>query len=117
MSDAATAIVEALKATREARSIRQSALANTIGINPGHLSRIESGKTTPTLATLNEIARALDLEIMLVPRGNVPAVRAIMARPKTSTEIALEGLNTLIQGFTDKSAPPAYRLDEEGDDE
>lgn len=113
MSNAAAAIVEFLRATREAKGIRQSALAKMIGTNPGHLSRIETGQTTPTVATLNEIARALDLEIMLVPREKVPAVRAMLAQPKGSTQHVFENLNSLIQTM----APPAYRLDEDEDNE
>ena len=117
MSNAATEIAETLRAVREAKNIRQSALADTIGISPAHLSRIESGKTKPTLATLNEIARALDLEIMLVPRENVPAVRAMASRKKTNFEIVLEGVTKLAELAQPKTPPPAYRLDEERDDE
>ena len=117
MSGVAREIVGVLKAAREAKDIRQSALAHTVGISPAHLSRIESGKITPTLATLQEIARVLDLEIMLVPRDKVPLVRAIAARSKNSAEYVLASLNHVIETFTNKSAPPAYRLEGEGDDE
>ena len=117
MSDAGTVISETLRAIREAKGIRQSELARTIGMDPGHLSRIESGQSNPNIATLTEIARALDLEIMLVPRDKIPAVRAITTRPKSSTEYVFESPNQLIGTLSNKSAPPAYRLDEEGDGE
>lgn len=110
-------IPETLKAAREAKGLRQSALARTIGMDPGHLSRIESGQSNPNIATLMEIARALDLEIMLVPRERVPAVQAITARPRSTTEVALEGLSQLVKSLTDNSTRPAYRLDEEDNDE
>ena len=111
------AISETLRAVREAKGIRQSELARTIGMDPGHLSRIESGQSNPNIATLTEIARALELEIMLVPRENVPAVRAMASRRKANLEIALEGLTRLAELAEPKAPPPAYRLDEARDDE
>lgn len=117
MSNTGTVISETLRAIREAKGIRQSELARTIGMDPGHLSRIESGQSNPNIATLTEIARALDLEIMLVPREKVPTVRAITTRPKSSTDYVLNSLNQMMETFASKSAPPAYRLDEESDDE
>tara|TARA_R110000744_G_scaffold36034_6_gene83271 strand:+ start:8768 stop:9118 length:351 start_codon:yes stop_codon:yes gene_type:complete len=116
MSDVAREIVGVLRAAREAKGIRQSALAHTVGISPAHLSRIESGKITPTLATLQEIARALDLEIMLIPRQSVSAVRAMSPREKVNREVLLD-VNRVAEKAQSKTPPPAYRLDEEGGDE
>tara|TARA_R110002049_G_scaffold259498_1_gene435340 strand:- start:6989 stop:7333 length:345 start_codon:yes stop_codon:yes gene_type:complete len=112
-----TVVSEALRAIRKAKGIRQSELARTIGMDPGHLSRIESGQSNPNIATLTEIARALDLEIMLVPREKVPAVRAITAQPKSTKGLTLEEVSHLAERFVGSLASPAYRLDEEGDDE
>tara|TARA_A100001391_G_C4952882_1_gene247720 strand:+ start:269 stop:598 length:330 start_codon:yes stop_codon:yes gene_type:complete len=107
-------IPEALRAAREAKGLRQSALARTIGMDPGHLSRIESGQSNPNIATLMEIARTLDLEIMLVPRERVPAVRAIVDREKSGWERLADTMSTILEAQQQR---PAYRLDEEEGDE
>ncbi|WP_417491209.1 helix-turn-helix domain-containing protein [Maricaulis sp.] len=117
MGGVAREIVGVLRAAREAKDIRQSALAHTVGISPAHLSRIESGKITPTLATLQQIARVLDLEIMLVPRQSVPAVRAMSSRSKANGEAAPPGAGRAAELAQPGAPPPAYRLGEEGDDE
>lgn len=45
-----------------------------------HISKIESGKVDIKASSLVEIARALDLEFMLVPRNLVPTIEAL-SRP------------------------------------
>lgn len=115
MNEVAREIVGALRAARKAKDIRQSALAQTVGISPAHLSRIESGKMTPTLPTLQEIARALDLEIMLVPRQSVSAVRAMSSQKKANREVLLD-MNRIAEKAQSKTPPPAYRLGDGGDE-
>jgi transcriptional regulator with XRE-family HTH domain len=43
-------------------------------------SKIEKGKTDPRLSTLQEIARALALEVVLVPSELVDTVNALAGR-------------------------------------
>ena len=62
------------------------------------MSKIERGTVDPQLSNLLEIARALGLELMLVPKRLVPAIRAL-TRPVARNE---EGVQQL----------PTYRLDE-----
>lgn len=89
-------ITELAAARREAR-LSQRALGRKIGLAQSHVSKIERGAVDPQLSNLLEIARALGLELMLVPRRLVPAVRAL-TRPAVR-EAGVEQL-------------PAYRLDE-----
>lgn len=66
-----------LKAARTAKGLSQSVLSERAGVPQSHLSRIERGGVDLRLSSLVEIARALDLEVILVPRKHLPAVRSI----------------------------------------
>lgn len=92
-------IVELARARREAK-VSQRALGTKIGLAQSHVSKIERGAVDPQLSNLLEIARALGLELMLVPKRLLPTVRAL-ARPGVR-EAGVEQL-------------PAYRLDDTDD--
>lgn len=66
-----------LREARRARGLSQDELSKQLGIGQGTLSRAETS-TDVQFGTLQQIARALDLEPMLVPRRLVPAVDAIV---------------------------------------
>jgi transcriptional regulator with XRE-family HTH domain len=67
----------ALRQARKARGLSQEELSKQLGIGPATLSRAETSADV-RLGTLQQIARALDLEPMLVPRRLVPAVDAVV---------------------------------------
>ena len=90
-------ITKALRKAREKRGISQRALGALTGVAQGHISRIEGGAVDIRLSSLIEMARALDLEPMLIPRRLVPAVRSIIAPSR------------------EEAARPAYSLDENED--
>jgi transcriptional regulator with XRE-family HTH domain len=71
-------IIEALRAARTARGLSQRALAARVGLPQSHISKIESGSVDIQLSSLVELARALGLELQLVPRKAVPAVESII---------------------------------------
>ena len=76
-----------LAAARERIGLSQSALARQLGVSGANVSRIEHGADL-RVSTLLEIARALKLEPMLVPKENVPTVRALLddlQRPHDAT--------------------------------
>lgn len=70
-------LIEALVDARKERGMSQIELARRTGIKQGNLSRIENRQGDPLTGNLVELARALDLELMLVPKKFVPAVLAI----------------------------------------
>lgn len=76
-------IAKELKAAREAKGLSQRALGNLVGMPQSHISKIEKGGVDLRLSSLVEIARALDLELSLVPRKNLAAVRTI-TRPRVA---------------------------------
>jgi len=78
MTYATQEIAEVLKTAREAKGLSQRALASLAGVPQSHISKIESGAVDLRLSSLVEIARALDLEVTLVPRKNLSAVQSII---------------------------------------
>ena len=67
-------IARTLAAARASTGLSQVELARQLGVPQSHLSRLETGKVDLRTSSLLELARLLDLEVMLVPRQWVPAV-------------------------------------------
>ncbi|MBI1360397.1 MAG: helix-turn-helix domain-containing protein [Alphaproteobacteria bacterium] len=78
MNHALDHIVAALKAAREKKGMSQRELSSRTGLPQPKISNLESGSVDPRLSSLVALARALDLEIELVPRRALPAVETIV---------------------------------------
>ena len=76
MAYTAEQIAHTLRSTRQARKLSQRALSAKTGVPQSHISKIENGAVDLRVSSLVELARVLDLELMLVPRKTVPAVQA-----------------------------------------
>ena len=70
-------LVRALKRAREDRAMSQRELSARAGVPQPHISRIENNEVDLRLSNFASLAHALDLELMLIPRRAVPAVRSI----------------------------------------
>lgn len=79
-------LVAALKAARKAKKLSQRELAAKIDIPQSHLSKIEAGKVNLSLSNFVEMARTLDLEVMLIPGQNVRLIESIL-NAKGSPEV------------------------------
>jgi len=90
MSYTTQGIVEALKAARESKGLSQRALAEKAGVLQTQISKIENGVTDFRLSTLVALARALELEVALVPRKAVSAVQSVV---RASEPAAVSGRN------------------------
>lgn len=66
-----------LKTAREAKGLSQRELSALAGVPQSHISKIENNAVDLRVSSLSSIAHALDLELMLVPRKALPAVRSI----------------------------------------
>jgi transcriptional regulator with XRE-family HTH domain len=88
-----------LREARIAKALTQKALGQRVGLPQSHISKIEKGAVDLKLSSLVEIARALELEIKLVPRKALPAVEgAVRAHGTTvDTSRALSLLNQQAQ--------------------
>jgi transcriptional regulator with XRE-family HTH domain len=94
MSYATEHIASTLKSAREARGLSQRVLSKKAGMPQSHISKIENGAVDLRVSSLVELARALDLELMLVPRKGVSAVQSIV---RGSAESALAASDTARQ--------------------
>lgn len=86
LSTEAVALGAAIKERRVALGMEQQALAESTGIDPGEMSRIERGIREPSVAQLRAIGRALkttpgQLLSGDCPRGHRPS------RPRTAARV------------------------------
>jgi transcriptional regulator with XRE-family HTH domain len=89
---AAITIPELLKAAREAKRLSQRALGEKVGLPQSHISKIESGAVDLQTSSLVEIARALDLEVALLPRSALPAMHALQRQGSSEASRAADEL-------------------------
>jgi len=75
-------IQKILKKARQAKGLTQAELGKKMGLPQSHISQIEAGHVDLRVSSLQEIARLLDLEPMLIPRVLTPAVRSIITGRK-----------------------------------
>ena len=78
MSGNFSPIFEAFKARRLALRLSQEAVADRVGVSQAYLSKIEKGRIEPRLHTIEDLARALNLELMLVPFELSATVKSIL---------------------------------------
>lgn len=71
---AAADVVTTLRQARKAKGLTQRELGQRVGLPQSHISKIEGGAVDLQLSSLVEVARALDLELKLVPRKALPAI-------------------------------------------
>jgi transcriptional regulator with XRE-family HTH domain len=76
-------LIAQVREVREASGISQRALRDRAGLTQSHISQIENRKMEPGLSSFIDMARALDLELMLVPKKLVPAVLGLMRAQAT----------------------------------
>ena len=76
-------LVGQVREVREASGLSQRALSDRTGQTQSHISQIESGKMEPGLSSFIDMARALDLEVVLVPKKLLPAVNGLMRAQAT----------------------------------
>ncbi|THV12293.1 helix-turn-helix domain-containing protein [Rhizobium rhizophilum] len=78
VSDALWDLGRLLKATRKDRQLTQEQVADMAGISRPRYREIEAGISAARTTTLINIARALGLELMLIPQTILPAVDALL---------------------------------------
>jgi transcriptional regulator with XRE-family HTH domain len=67
-----------LKVTRKSQKLTQAQVADMAGISRPRYREIEAGSSAARTTTLINIARALGLELMLIPQAVAPAVEALL---------------------------------------
>lgn len=111
-------ILDQLRRARKDAGVSQRELSRRTGITQSHISQTESGRSEAGLSTVIQMARALDLELILVPKKLVPAVEGIIGSnaPDSQLSIAEGGaaLKEIERGLlaTKKLAPIYGKSDE-----
>ena len=85
-SEALRDIGRLLKTARIASAMTQEQVADLAGISRPRYRDIETGAAAARATTLINIARALGLEMMLIPQAMVPAIEALM-RPHDDDDL------------------------------
>lgn len=84
-------LIRAIRDRRTDAGISQRALAARSGLTQAHISQIETGTLEPGLSSFIDMARALDLELMLVPKKLLPAVQGILRQTSTEQSTPQDG--------------------------
>jgi len=94
-------IAASLKEARTLKGLSQRDLSAMAGVPQAQISRIEAGTVDPRTTSLIALAHALDMELTLVPRKAVPAVRSIsrqsVGHDAKSTGIATKEMNRIAE--------------------
>ena len=85
MNHAIKDFADRLGDARKRKGISQRKLSALSGVPQSHISKIEKGGVDLRISSLMAISHALDLELALVPRKALPAVKAI-ANSSTASE-------------------------------
>ena len=72
-------IPPALRRQRNQRRLTLEAVSGTTGMSPQHLSEIESGKRDPRLSSIERIAEAMGMTVLIVPEAMAPELRRYIA--------------------------------------
>lgn len=105
MSYAATELLEQLRAARLAQGLSQRELGERIGLPQSNIARLESGGADPSLSKILELARALDLDLKLVPRKALSAIKGALRAnelgidPNDSTSRAIHSIRQMKDAF------------------
>ena len=99
MSAGIDEIAASIRAARKTKAMTQKELGQRVGLPQSHISKIEKGAVDLQLSSLVEIARALGLEVKLIPRKALPAVEGAVRVHGTPVETsrALKLLNEQAQ--------------------
>jgi transcriptional regulator with XRE-family HTH domain len=84
-------IAKTLKNARKTKGLSQRAVGKLAGVPQSHISNIEKGTVDLRVSSLIELARALDLELTLVPRKSVSAVHSIVRSSRGGSLIDSSG--------------------------
>lgn len=94
----AEAFAQSLRQARLDKGWSQRDLSGKAQIPQAHISRIESGAVDVKVSTLVELARLLDLELLLAPRSSIPAVEALIREVEANQDLrSVRGLANSLQ--------------------
>lgn len=78
--DAFSTLGRLLRATREQKGLTQNDLAEKLGVRQRQISDLERAAMDPRFSTVQDVARALEMEIVLIPRHLVTTVEGLTSQ-------------------------------------
>lgn len=91
-----------IRQARENAAMSQRDLSARSGVTQSHISQIESSKLSPGIGTMIDIGRALDLELIFVPKRSMSAVNSLIqdspSRRGLSPETGKSALSLISRG-------------------
>ena len=91
-SDIHQALFDLLREARLSRHLSQHELAHKLGLRQRQISDLERAAMDPRLSTIQNVARALDLELMLIPRHLISAVEGLQRAGMNSAKQSMYAL-------------------------
>ena len=79
-------IRQVIREARKEQGLSQAELARRLRMTQAQITRIENGLTDPRLSTVTELARALGLEPVLLPKQLLPSVSYLIAQHRGALE-------------------------------
>ncbi len=71
-------LIHQLETIRKRKGVTQTELAQKLGLPQSSIARVESGKVDTRLSRFVELARALDYEVVLMPKESVQTLQALL---------------------------------------
>ncbi len=78
MNSAVTRIYKQLATARKEQMLSQEQLGSKVGLKQAYVSEIENGRRDSGLSIVQDLARILGFELMLIPRQLVPGVEQLI---------------------------------------
>jgi len=108
VDDQKTNMGQSLRALRNERQLSIRALADKSGLNVNTISLIENGKTSPSVATLQQLATAMDVPITAFFMRSTPHERIAYSKAGDSPSLSFAHgtLEDLAASFSSHGAEP-----------
>jgi len=78
MTDPRFSLTQQIRAARNTKGLTQEEVGAKMHCPQSYIARLESGQANMRLSSLIEMARLLDLELMLVPKQHVRMVESLI---------------------------------------
>jgi transcriptional regulator with XRE-family HTH domain len=92
-SDSRLSIADVLRTSRLTQRLSQAQLASKLGLRQRQISDLEREAVDARLSTIQNVARSLDLELMLIPRHLISTVEALQRAGREGDQRPLYALD------------------------
>jgi HTH-type transcriptional regulator/antitoxin HipB len=113
--DISTRLTAILRTARKERRLSQRELAEKVGLRQRQISDLERGAADSRLTTVQNVARALDLELTLIPRRLIQAVEALQRGRGDAAQRPLYSLEDEHESDAEADAPAHVEVGDTSD--